>query len=191
MVIERIERAFGRRERLDVEALEQRAGAEFRPLQGIGDGVVVKVRRFRIQPDVDPEAFGEHPVEPDARGRAAEQMIALGKQAPRRARIGAGVADPEGLQPHALRIEHAEQVMVGHQQQLAGVSPWRVGGEPRRVAMPVRTDDRQVSDAVVQFAREPTCGGFGRQQPVGMELELAGQGQVLSLLVFSRTVAQW
>ena len=64
MMLERIERTFGRRQHFDVEALEQRARTKFRPLQSLVDRVVVDVGRFGRQAHVEAEDLGKYPVEP-------------------------------------------------------------------------------------------------------------------------------
>jgi hypothetical protein len=65
--------------------------------------------------------------------------------------------------------------VVGLQQQLAGVAERFVQREPRRVGMAMRADDRQVRDFGVEFARDRPYAGFGGEQAVGVQGQLAGQ----------------
>jgi hypothetical protein len=75
--------------------------------------------------------------------------------------------------------------MVGHQQQFGRVAEAFVCGEPGRIAMAVRADDRQVLDPGIELARDRAQRGIGRQQAVGMEFELAGQRPVLSACILA------
>src|SRR3546814_2830714 len=77
MMIERIERAFGRRDHLDPEAVEKRARTEGVGRQRVGDAVVIKVRRLGRELHVESERLGEHPVHPHPRRGAAKEMIIL------------------------------------------------------------------------------------------------------------------
>ena len=49
-------------------------------------------------------------------------MIILREDAPRGTRIGPGPTDAQILQRNPLRIQHAEHVMVGMQQQLGRIA---------------------------------------------------------------------
>ena len=131
VMVERIERAFGGGDELDLETLEERARAEGVGLQRGVDRVVIEVGGGRLEPHVEPEHFGEHPVEPHPRRRAAEQVIVLGEDPPDRAAVLLGRAavagrDAERVERHALAVEHAEHIMVRHDQQLR-----RDRGRPR------------------------------------------------------------
>src|SRR5690606_18067253 len=53
----------------------------------------------------------------------------------------------------ALAVEHAEQVVVGYQQQFGGIGEGRVAGPPGRIGMAVRRDDGQPADLGIQ----PPC----------------------------------
>ena len=89
-----VERAFGRRDRLDVEALEERARPKFRRRQTLGDAVEIGVGIRGREPLVEIEKRREGMVEPGARRRAAEEVIMLGEAAPDLARIGSRPALP-------------------------------------------------------------------------------------------------
>lgn len=166
-----VERAFGRGDHLDTEPLEQRARTEGIGREHFGDVVEVEDGRLGIEPHLQPEDFGKDPVEPHPRRRAAEQVVALGQEPPRLARVGVGIADPQRLQRHALRIEHAEYVVVGHEQQIGRVAESRVAAKPRGIGVAVRADDRQLGHRRVEFARDTPCPGVGRQEPVGVKCQ--------------------
>jgi len=189
MVLQRVERVLGRGEELDVEPLEQRTRAELLPLELCGDRVETEIGGFAVKPHVQPEHLGEHPVEPDSRRRSPKQVVPLGEDAPRFPRIGRG-ADAKRLQRHALRMEHAEQVMVGLEQQLGRVAEGLVEREPGGIGVPMGADDRQRRHGAIELARDLPHAGFGGKQAVGVEFELAWQ-PLPPWLVFCRTLTQW
>ena len=169
-----VERRFGGGQRLDVEAFEQRARAEFGLLQPVGDAVVGGVGVFRRQRDLRVEHARQDPVEPHARGRAAKQVVMRGEQPPDLARITLGVAaidarDAEILEPDALAVEHAEHVVVRGEQQAGRIREGHVVREPFRVGMPVRADDGQVFDELVQRARDGPRVRISGKKPIGIE----------------------
>ncbi len=174
MVLQGVERALGGGDDFDAEALEQCARAESIARQCLGDCVVIAVCRCGIEPDVDSECLGKHPVEPQPRGCAAEQVVMPGEQPPGRARVRAGIADPQRLQRHALRIKHAKHIMVRRQQQFGGIAEGFVAREPARIGVAVRADDRQAGDRGVKLARQRPRRRIGGEQTVGMEDERAG-----------------
>jgi hypothetical protein len=65
--------------------------------------------------------------------------------------------------------------VIGLQQQRGGMAERLVQCEPRRVGMAMRADDRQVRDFGVEFARDRPYAGFGGEQAVGVQGQLAGQ----------------
>ncbi len=81
-MLEAVERALGRGENLDAEAMEQGARAKGVGSQRLGDGVVIEVSRLAFEPDGDTEDLGENPIEPQPARRAAEQLVILGQDAP-------------------------------------------------------------------------------------------------------------
>ena len=180
MMVQRIERPLGRRDHLDIVTFEQRARAEGVGLQRGVDHVIIMVGGRRLQPHVDAERLGKDPVQPHARRRAAEQVIALGKAPPDRARIAVGSAavdrrDAQLVQPDALAVQHAEHIMVGHDQQLRRVGEGLIIGEPARIGVAVRADDRQVLDRGVEPTGDVARRGVRRKEAIGMETQGFGQ----------------
>ncbi len=84
----------------------------------------------------------------------------------------------ELLERNALRIEHPEQVVIGSQQQLGRVAERFVAGEPRRIGVTVRADDRQAGDGAIEFARDCAGGGIRGKQPVGMQIQRSRHGDL-------------
>ena len=113
MVLERVERAFGRCEDFYPVAIEQRSGAELGSLQLLGDGIEIKVGGACIEPHIEPECLGKDPVEPCSRGGGAEQVIILREYPPRGTWIRVTSGNTQILESDSLRIEHAEDVMIG------------------------------------------------------------------------------
>ena len=110
------------------------------------------------------------------RRRAAEQMIVRGERVPDPAcvlldRRAVPARDAEVLEPHALAVEHPEHVVIGRDEQRRRIRERRVVGEPLRIGVPVRADDRQVLDRRVEASREVARRRVGGKQPVGMEIE--------------------
>jgi hypothetical protein len=116
-------------------------------------------------------------------------VVALGENPPGGAWVRLA-ADAEVLQSDALRIEHPEQVVVGLQQQLGRIAERLVESEPRRIGVPVRTDDRQSGDFRVELASQRSHAGICGKQSVGVQFELVCQRNS-PRLVFCRTLAQW
>jgi hypothetical protein len=79
---ERVQRAFGGGEQLDVEALEQGARAEFRARFNAAPIRSKNHRRSRRKALLDAEHLAEHMIEPLPRRRAAKQIIVIGEQPP-------------------------------------------------------------------------------------------------------------
>ena len=128
---------------------------------------------------MEAEDFGEGVVEPQPGRRAAEQMKVLGEAAPDFARIGLDRAavDPrhaEVLETHALAVEHAMHVVVGNDEQPRRIGERRVVGEPLRIGVAVRADDRQAGDRRVERARNVARLGIGGKQSVRVQREGRG-----------------
>ncbi len=178
-----VRRALSGGQDLDFEPFEEGAGAEGGRLQGRVHDVVVVIGRSRLQGHGQAEQLGEDVVQPDRRGRAAEKVEVGREQAPGRARIAArrlaAPGHPQALQGNALRIEHAEQVVVGGQQQVRRVVEGFVVREPGRVGVAVRADDRQGPHLAVEPPGDGPRIRIGRQQAVFVEDERAGHGHSL------------
>ena len=176
VMLERVERRFGGGDHLDAEPFEQRARAEFGGGEARRDVVVIMVGGAGIELDIQPEGLGEDPVEPHPRGRAPEQMIVPGQDAPGLARIDrrCGSArhrcQPKRFQRNSLAVEHAEHVMVRLQQQRGRILERRIAGEPGRIGMAMRADDRQITDRVIKPPRDRADMGVDREKPVGVKL---------------------
>ena len=181
MVFERIERVFRGRQHLDVETLEQGAGAERVRRQGRLDGVKVEVRGLRRQPLLEVEDLGEHPFQPEPRRGPAKQVIAIGELPPDRPRVGfvrpaVQRPDPQIFQRHPGAVQHAKDVVVRRDQQVGRVGEGRVLREPGRVAVAVRADDRKVGDSPVKLPREDADRMIGGEQAVGMKAQVQHEG---------------
>ena len=74
--------------------------------------------------------------------------------------------DAEVLELHTLRVEHAEDVVIRHDDQPGRIREWRVLGEHPGVDMSVGTDERQVLDVLVQGSRRLADGRVGIEVPV-------------------------
>src|SRR3546814_1832872 len=62
------------------------------------------------------------------------------------------------LQRNALAVEHAEDVMIGDDQQACRIAEGGVVGEPGGIGMAVRRDDRQMLDQIGRAScRERVC----------------------------------
>ena len=178
-----VQSAFGGGERFDLEAVKEGAGAEGVLGQAGFDVVIVVIGGFGRQGHVEAEDMFKRMVEPDRRGRAPEQVVVRRQQVPDLARIGFDRAaidagDTEIGHRHALAHQHPEHIVIGHHEQFRRVREPRVFGEPARIAMAVRAQDRQVLDAVIERAGQIAQAGFHREQAVGV-----GQGHGCPSLV--------
>ncbi|MNX42751.1 hypothetical protein D3C86_731760 [compost metagenome] len=185
VVLQRVERALGRGQDLDVVAVEQGPRLEGLGLQRGVDDVIVVVRRLGRQADVDAEGLGIDPVVPHARRRAPEQMIVLGEAPPdlawvRLDRAAVGPRHPQVLHRHPLRVQHAEDVVVGRDQQLGRVGEVFIAREPTGVGVTVRANDRQTLHFGVEASRHAAGVGVGREQTVGVQAKRLGHADTRS-----------
>ena len=153
-----VERAVGRGDHLDAEALEQRARPEARLGRG-SCGDVRRRSRRRCRPtagSLDAEDVLEGMVEPQARRRAAEAGGSSRRTGARSARGSVSTGPPStrgtprSASAHALGMQHAEDVVVGDDEELRRIGEGRVLGEPARVGVAVGADDRQRRDGRVE-----------------------------------------
>ena len=175
MRVEIILRALGRCEKIDAEAIEQGARAEGVGRQFLADRIEIMIGAGRIERDLEPKHLGEHMIEPQPRGRAAEQVIVGCEQPPRRARIGCRRAVAIGYAQRgkrdALAVEHAIDIMIRREQQAGRIGPRRIVGEPARIGVAVRADDRRIGDGGVKRPRDIARAGIRREQSVGVQLQ--------------------
>ncbi len=142
MVLEHVARGIGRGEYFDVEALEQRPGPEFGGLEPFADRVVHAHRRIRAEPLAHAEHLVQLVVEPRAGRRAAEQVIALRKELPHPAGIGlhrraVAAWHAQGLERHPVRVQQAQDVVVGLHDEGHWLREGRILGENTRIHVPV------------------------------------------------------
>ena len=173
MLRQRIDRGFRRGQRLDVETFEQCARPECGLLQLAGDQVVEAIGIARIQPLLDAEQRRKAVLHPQPGRRAAEQVPVARQQAPDRARIALGRAavgtrHAQRLERHALAVEHPEDVVVRDHEQGRRIAERLVAGEPGRIAMTVRADDRQRCHLAIQAPGDRPRILLRREQDVGM-----------------------
>ena len=76
----------------------------------------------------------------------------------------------EILKRDSLAVEHSIDVVVGLHEELGRIGERLVLCKPRRLRMPVRTDDGQRSDMFIECLGYLSCAGFGRKQAVLMDL---------------------
>jgi len=99
------------------------------------------------------EQFLEFVVQPDARRRAAEQVIVAGEEAPDLARIlDYRLPDAQIVQGDALAVEHPKDVVVGLDEESGGIWKWPVVGEPGGLGVAMWANNRQIFDMGVQGA---------------------------------------
>ena len=103
MVGERVQRRVGCGEHFDVEPLEERAGAELGRLRACRRSCRSSGRRFPREPLLEAEHSLEGVVEPEARGRAAKEVVVLGEDPPDFAWVGVFAGRRAGGMPRASR----------------------------------------------------------------------------------------
>jgi hypothetical protein len=166
-----VERALGGGDRLDVELLEQGSRQKLRLRQAVGDMIIGLVGGRLGNRHGHAEHILEGVVEPQPRRRAAEQVIVLGKQPPDLAAVGfggtaIGPRHAETFEADALRKQHAEDVVVGRDEQLRRIGKRLVLGIPARICVTMRADDRLIGNALIQFTGDSARLRINRKQPV-------------------------
>ena len=175
MPFEVVECPIRRRDHLEVEALEQGA----RPI-GVGfeqrrNMVVEPVGIGFRQQLIEPEQRRKRMVEPHPGRRAAEQVVVLRKQPPdcpaiRFDRRTVHRRHAKILEPHPLREQHPEDVVVRHDEQPRRIGELLVFGIPPRFRVPMGRNQRQVAYARIECPCDATLLRVGREQPVVVEM---------------------
>ena len=115
-MVEGVGRLVSGGEDLDVETLKERARTKLGCAELPRDLVVDRLRGRTGELHAHAEDLAQLVVDPDPGWRAAEQIVMLAKQLPDLTRVSFTVAiarrHAEGLDRHAARVEHAEDVMV-------------------------------------------------------------------------------
>src|SRR5579883_3335265 len=98
-------------------------------------------------------------VQPDAAGRAAENMIMAGETPPDAAPVLFDLApavarrDADAFEADPGAIEQPQQIMIRPEQQRDRILEGRITGEPGRIGMAVWADDGQMFDRREQLGR--------------------------------------
>ena len=174
MVGQGIEREFCGHQHFDIGLVENGERQKLRCLQRRIDRVVDLVSGVRTERFVDAEHEVQRMVDPGLGGRGVEQIIVLGEQPPGVAALGDRLAvlarHAELVVAHALRPEHAQNVMVRRQEQRRRIGERRIVRQPLRHDMAMRADDRQAGDGGVEFARNGQLRLVCRQQAIGVQV---------------------
>ncbi len=133
--------------------------------------IVGFARRLRGNRRGQAEHVLEGMIQPHARGGGAEKIIILGEDTPDLAAVGfrpaaVGARHAEAFKADALGEQHAEDVVVGSNEQLGGIGKRLVFRKPARVRVAVRADDRFVRDRLVKGACDLAGLRICRKQPV-------------------------
>ena len=157
VVFEGVEGGVGGGEDFDVEFFEERAGTEVGGLERFCDDRRSIRRRFLVEPFGEAELIFEGVVEPEAGGGAAEEVVIFCEDAPDLAGIGLFGAielrNAEGFERDALGVEHAEDVVVGLDQEGGWIGEGLVEGKPAGSVCPCGEMMGQIFDCLVQ-----SCG---------------------------------
>ncbi len=172
--LQRVGGRVGRAEHFDAEAFEQRARAEVRTRETRVDVVVDAHRRRRRQRLGDAEDPLELVCQPGAARRPAKQVEVVGEPLPDPARVGLGrpAVEPgntQRLHRHALRVEHAHDVVVGHDDERRRIRKALVEREQPGIDVPVRAHQRKLRRARVELARQIADLADWAEVPVGMQ----------------------
>ena len=143
MVMQRIKRAFGGGNDLDVKAFKQRARQISRLRQAFGNTIIKSIGIVRSQTLFEIEQGRQSMIKPAAGGRATKQIIMIGKTLPDFPCIAFYRApitplDTQIFQGHTLAIKHTENIMIGHHEQARRIGKRLVFGIPAGIGMPMR-----------------------------------------------------
>ena len=145
------------------------------------DGVVDIAGVVGAERLVEAEHFDEDLLQPKARRGAEEQVPVVGEELPDVARVDVGTGaiaagNAKGVEIDAARVKHPEDVVVGNDQQFGRVGEGGIVGEPGRIAVAVRGDDRHPVEALVELAGDAPLYRIVGKQPVGIEGGRVGHG---------------
>jgi head-tail adaptor len=95
-------------------------------------------------------------------------MVVACEQLPNSLRVcfsssGTAMPNAEFIQANALTVKHTQQVMIRLQQELSRVSKRSIVSKPSRVSMAMRTDNRQVSNLLIQLSCYVSLPGAARE----------------------------
>src|SRR5216683_7600057 len=145
MELQRVEGSIGGGQDLDVELVEEGARTKLRALQLLCNDLVVFVRVFCAQSFGESKLIFQSVVEPETGRGAAEQIVVFCEDAPDLAGIGLLAAvdlrNAQGFERNTLRIEHAEDVVVGLNQEGGRIGKGFVESKPAWVGVTVRGDE--------------------------------------------------
>lgn len=84
------------------------------------------------------------------------------------------LADAEIVHRDALAVKHAEDVVIGLDEERGGIGERRIFCEPRSLAVSVRADERQFCDVRVKGAGNFPSDRVGREQAVFVDEHRCG-----------------
>ena len=172
--LERVGRRVGRAEHLDAEPVEQGAGPKLGPSQTGVDVVVDPHGRRGGQRLVDPEHAFELLRQPGAARRSAKQVKVVAEDLPDPPRIGFGppavdARDSQRLHRHALRVQHADDVVIRDHDQRRRIGKPLVEREQPGFDVPVRAHQRVSRGQLIQLACDVAHGGDRAEKAIGVQ----------------------
>src|SRR6185437_11954351 len=167
VIVEGVRGRIGGGEDLEVKFIEERAGK----IVGFGklflDGVEIVIGGFLREALLETEEFLKGVVEPEARRRAAEEIVMLSKDAPDLARVfDYGLAEAQVVHGNALAVKHAEDVVIRLNEKRSGIGERFILCEPRSLSVTVRADKRQFRNLRVKRAGDFSRSRVGRKEAV-------------------------
>ncbi|OPZ63836.1 MAG: hypothetical protein BWY83_03323 [bacterium ADurb.Bin478] len=143
-------------EHLNIEPFKHGARQIFRLRQRSRDLIIDLHGRFSAQPFAHTQHFVEFVLQPHARGRSAKKIHMVGNDLPYPAMIGLGGAavparHAHGLQSYALRIEHAEQIVIRNDQQFSRIRKGCILSKQPGIDMAMGAKQRQILDRMIEM----------------------------------------